>query len=157
MTPIIRRASARDVDALTELRLALLLESGHVADRAQKELIRLATRDYLAAKIPAEEFLVWVAEVDGCIISTSGLIFSQKPPAETNLSGKEAYVLNMYTVPEWRGRGLATRLLQELIAFVRTTDAHRIWMYATADGQPIYAKAGFVPKQRHTLEMELAW
>ncbi len=102
-------------------------------------------------------FIAWVAEAEGKIVSSSGLIFFQKPPSENNLSGLEAYILNMYTLPPWRGQGIATRLLHELMQFIKQTRAHRIWMYATKDGKPIYEKAGFVPKTRHTLEMELLW
>jgi hypothetical protein len=39
----------------------------------------------------------------------------------------------------------------------KQSQAHRIWMYAAQDGRPIYEKAGFVPKKRSTLEMELIW
>jgi len=39
----------------------------------------------------------------------------------------------------------------------KQSQAHRIWMYAAQDGRPIYEKAGFVPKKRATLEMELIW
>jgi GNAT superfamily N-acetyltransferase len=91
------------------------------------------------------------------MVATGGLIFFQKPPSERNLTGLEAYILNMYTVPAWRGQGIATRLLQTLITSAKQRQAHRIWMYATQDGRPLYERAGFVPKRRHTLEMELIW
>ena len=42
-----------------------------------------------------------------------------------------------------------------MITSAKQHQAHRSWMYATQDGRPIYEKAGFVPKKRSTLEMEL--
>lgn len=153
----IRRASLEDVETLVNLRLALERESGHLTQGALLAEVRRATRQYFLEALPAEAILVWVAEAQGTIVATSGLIFYQKPPSERNLMGLEAYILNMYTVPAWRGKGIATKLLQTLIASAKQRYAHRIWMYATQDGRPIYERAGFVPKQRHTLEMELIW
>ena len=153
----IRRASLEDVEELVRLRLALERESGHLTQDIRLPDLRRATHQYLLETLPGEAFIVWVAEAQGKIVATSGLIFFQKPPSERNLSGLEAYILNMYTLPEWRGQGIATALLHTLIDFIKQTPAHRIWMYATQDGKPIYEKAGFVPKTRHTLEMELIW
>jgi GNAT superfamily N-acetyltransferase len=58
----------------------------------------------------------------------------------------------MYTAPAWRGQGVATALLKEVIGFVKGTNAGRIYLHATTDGKRIYEKAGFVSK---TSEMEL--
>jgi GNAT superfamily N-acetyltransferase len=153
----IRRASLEDVETLVDLRLALERESGHLTQDTLLAEVRRATRQYFLEALPAEAVLVWVAEAQGTLVATSGLIFFQKPPSERNLTGLEAYILNMYTVPAWRGQGIATRLLQTLIASAKQRQAHRIWMYATQDGRPLYERAGFVPKRRHTLEMELIW
>ncbi len=54
-------------------------------------------------------------------------------------------ILNMYTLPEWRGQGLATALLQEIIHFAKSTSIRRLWLHATESGRPIYEKAGFLP------------
>jgi GNAT superfamily N-acetyltransferase len=149
----IRRASLDDVETLVALERA----SSHLTQDAMVADVRRATRRYFLEALPANAIVVWVAEAQGTIVATSGLIFSQKPPSERNLTGLEAYLLNMYTVPAWRGQGIATRLLQTLIAFATQRQVHRIWMYATQDGRPLYERAGFVPKRRHTLEMELIW
>jgi GNAT superfamily N-acetyltransferase len=64
--------------------------------------------------------------------------------------------MNMYTVPEWRGRGVATALLREIIKFVKGTGARRIWLRATEEGRPVYEKAGFSPVTSYSY-MELVW
>lgn len=140
-----------------DLRLALVGESGHLTQDTMVAEVRRAIYQYFFEALPAEAILVWVAEAQGTIVATSGLIFFQKPPSERNLTGLEAYILNMYTLPTWRGQGIATRLLQTLIISAKQRQAHRIWMYSTQVGQPIYEKAGFIPKKRSTLEMELIW
>lgn len=152
----IRRATVDDIEALVTLRLMLEREIDYLA-REELADVRVATQQYFLEALPSEGMLIWVAEAAGTIVATSGLIFFQKPPSAHNLSGKEAYILNMYTLPEWRGRGIASTLLRTMLAFIRQTNARRIWMYATPDGRPVYEKAGFVLKTRGSSEMELLW
>jgi ribosomal protein S18 acetylase RimI-like enzyme len=152
---LIRRATSQDIPVLVDLRLKMQQETGHLTKRLAE--LGHATREYLREALPAETFLVWVVEARAQIVATSGLIFFHKPPSERNLSGIEAYILNMYTLPEWRGQGIATALLNTMMAFIKETEAHRVWLYATHDGKPLYEKAGFVLTTRHTLEMDLFW
>lgn len=88
------------------------------------------------------------------IVATSGLVFFQRPPYNGNFSGLEAYVMNVYTIPMWRGQGIGTALLKEIINFVRATEAKRLWLHATEDGKRIYEKLGFVSTSK---EMEMVW
>lgn len=150
----IRRATVDDLETLVSLRLMLEYED-HPADEQPPAEVKRALHTYLTEALPSEQMLIWVAEADGTIIGTSGLIFFQKPPTERNPSGREAYILNMYTLPEWRGQGAATALMQALLAYVRQTQARRIWMYATPAGKPLYEKLGFTPRTRTNTEMEL--
>lgn len=52
--------------------------------------------------------------------------------------------MNMYTIPAWQQRGVASALLQEIISYVRTTPARRIWLRTTASGRRLYEKYGFI-------------
>ena len=153
-TPTIRRATPADVEALARLRLDLLREIGDARDESQEAPLLEAIRGYLRRTLGSGEFLAWVAEADGQVVASSGLVFFERPPDAGNLAGVDAYLMNMYTVPAWRGRGLARALLDEIVRFVRTTDARRIWLHASEAGRPIYADAGFRPT---TADMELVW
>jgi len=150
----LRRATVDDLETLVALRLRLEYED-HPADEQPSIEASRALADYLAVALPSEQMLIWVAEADGTIVGTSGLIFFQKPPTEHNPSGREAYILNMYTLPEWRGRGIATALVQALIAYIRQTQARRVFMYATPAGKPLYEKLGFMVRVRTNTEMDL--
>jgi GNAT superfamily N-acetyltransferase len=140
----IRLATVADTERLIELRVALLRESGDLAADADAGPLGAALRDYLARALPTGEFLAWVAEVDGVIVAASGLNLLQRIPSPGNLSGRTAYVMNMYTVADWRGRGIATALFGEILAHVRRLGVERVWLRATADGRRIYRRFGFV-------------
>lgn len=153
-TVTIRRATIDDVGELLALRLKLFRESGYLRSREPPPELIEATRTYLNKNLPTEHFFSWVALADGHLIGMSGLVFFQKPPTEENLSGLEAYVMNMYTLPEWRKKGVATALMQEIIRYVQTTSAKRIWLHTTQDGQSVYERCGFVFTHG---DMELVW
>jgi GNAT superfamily N-acetyltransferase len=124
--------------------------------RDEDALARLvaATRQYFLEKMPLDVFEAWVAEVEGQIVGAGWLVFYQRPPRHLNLSGLEANILDLYTLPEWRGKGVATAIMEAIIAFVKQTEARRIWLRATEAGRPLYRKLGFVAL---ATEMELTW
>ncbi len=66
----------------------------------------------------------------------------------------EAYIMKVYTIPMWREQGIATALLKEIISFVRTTEARRLWLLSTEDGKRVYEKLRFVSTSK---EMEIVW
>jgi len=138
-----RRATLEDIEALVQLRLQLFWETGEVREPASLPEVVEMTRSYLQEHLPTEQFLVWVAESEGQIIGTSGLLFFEKPP--TIRRQREAYIMNMYTLPAWQRRGVASALLQEILTYVRTTPARRIWLRTTESGRRLYEKHGFVP------------
>jgi GNAT superfamily N-acetyltransferase len=130
-----------------------IVEHSRYLPEPPPELIE-ATRTYLSENLPTEHFFAWVALAERCMIGISGLIFFQKPPTEENMIGLEAYVMNMYTLPEWRGQGVARALMQEIIKYVQNTSAKRIWLHTTKDGQSVYERSGFVFTHG---DMELVW
>ncbi|MFN6484890.1 MULTISPECIES: GNAT family N-acetyltransferase [unclassified Nostoc] len=150
----LRQANLQDLEALIQLRLELLREIGDIKGDSYTTKLAEATRKYLGEKMPSGVFLAWVAEVNSQIVATSGLVFFQRPPYNGNLSGLEAYIMNVYTIPMWRGQGIATALLKEIISFVRATEAKRLWLHTTEDGKRIYEKVGFVSTSK---EMEILW
>ncbi len=148
-----RRATLADLEELVQLRLQLFRTTGEFEGDVPPPGAVAMTRRYLQENIPTERFLAWVAETEeGQIIGTSGLIFFEKPP--TVERHVEAYIMNMYTIPEWQGQGVGSALLQEIISHVRTTDAKRIWLRTTEAGRRLYEKYGFIPT-KDELELTL--
>ena len=107
--------------------------------------LRQSLAEYFARTIPSNEFISFLAVADTKIIASSGLVFHRHPPSNRNPTGREAYIMNMYTDPAWRRRGIATRLLQMLIDHARQDDCGKISMHALPKGRSIYLSAGFVP------------
>lgn len=150
----IRLATLADADALISLRLVFLKEVGSLGSGVDGGELGEAIRRYLVRKMPAGEFLAWVAESEGRIVGTSGLTLFERPPNGANMAGLEAYLSNMYTVPGWRGKGVGTALVTTIIAHLKGTRVRRVWLHATEQGRPVYEKAGFVVSET---DMEMVW
>src|SRR5208282_2484447 len=111
---IYRQATSEDITSLVELRLAFLAEVGG-ADPKDAAL-QQALSQYFTETVPSGEFIAFLAVAGDRIIATSGLVYSRHPPSARNLEGVEGYIMNTYTVPAWRGRGIASTLLKELVS-----------------------------------------
>ena len=49
----------------------------------------------------------WVVEEEGEVVACATLALFVRPPYPGNLAGREGYLLNIYTRPAWRRRGMA--------------------------------------------------
>lgn len=145
MGPTIRRATLDDLDTLIDLRLALMRDLGDLPDEDAATRLAAILRDYFAAELPDGRFLGWLAcDDDGAAIGCGGLVYLRKPPMLANPTGREAYVMNMYTAPAWRGRGVATQILAAIVAHARESGVPRVHLHASDQGRPVYARAGFL-------------
>jgi len=147
----IRKATIHDIEEITKLRLELLESVGDVHENNRKE-VQQANVKYFEHKLKSEQFIAWVAVVENEVIGISGLVFFERPPHGENISGLEAYIMNMYTKPAFRGNGIAQALLNECISYCQSIGVGRIWLHTSKEGYPLYKKMGFVEKDS---EMEL--
>jgi GNAT superfamily N-acetyltransferase len=64
-----------------------------------------------------------------------------------------AYVADVFVLPAFRGRGLATWLMQCVVSHPELQKLRR-WMLATRDAHGLYAKVGFTPLRKPEVFME---
>jgi ribosomal protein S18 acetylase RimI-like enzyme len=65
-------------------------------------------------------------------------------PTCMNPSGKKAYIMNMYTEPDYRRRGIAWKTLDLIVNEARSRGVVFITLEATKMGRPLYEKYGFI-------------
>jgi GNAT superfamily N-acetyltransferase len=153
---VYRRATLYDVPALVEYRVRFLNELHSHAENDETKVIREALHKYFNKAIPSGDFIAWVAELDGKIVATSGMVVWEKPATYDGVeSGRLGYLLNFYTIPEARRRGIATRMLNELIKEARSLGLRYVHLHASKYGEPIYRKAGFTEPQMPELACRL--
>jgi len=139
-----RRATAEDVDVLVERRMAMRAEREEAPCPIDPEEFRARTLEYFRSHVPDGRFIAWLAVDAGAVVATSGMCIYDVPPTYGNHSGRVAYLVNMYTLPEYRGRGIAARLLELLVIEAVEKGCGRITLNTSKAGRPVYEKYGFV-------------
>lgn len=152
---VYRPATINDVSALVDYRVRFLNELLNHPEDDTTKVLRKSLVEYFTRAIPSKDFIAWVAEYDGKIIATSGMVVWQKPAIYGGVeSGKLGYLLNFYTIPEARGRGIATRLLNELLREAKSSGLKYLHLHTSKDGISIYRKAGFIEPEMPELKLK---
>lgn len=139
-----RRADVADIKALTELRIRVLKAANGLGDDADLSQVAQASHVYYAQSLPAEEHIAYVAWDGETVAGTGGVSFFRVLPTVSNPSGRKAYIMNMYTAPEYRRQGIARDILGRLVRASRQKGVTFIALEATAQGRLLYEKCGFV-------------
>jgi GNAT superfamily N-acetyltransferase len=138
-----RLAEIKDIPILVELRKQQLADEGLPTISNINLDIDEQLTDYYTSAIGDGSFISWVMENDGELIATSGVCFYDLPPNYSNLTGRTAYITNMYTKPDYRNKGIAAELLNTVIGEAKSRGYKVIRLHASAQGKSIYEKAGF--------------
>ena len=84
-------------------------------------------------------------------MSTVFLLIQERPANPSFLTGLTGTILNVYTIPVYRRRGIAERLLKMAIREAERKNLSYIELKATRSGEPLYRRLGFVPdKSQYT-------
>lgn len=142
---MIRSADDADVPALAEHFRRMWLEIGWRPETLREDWLERVTAFIERARAEAE-FAGFVAEVDGALAGTAACqLFSGAYPEIRRASWHRAgYIWGVYIRPEYRRRGIATRLTQAALDHLVALGCTRAALHASAAGAPVYRSMGFV-------------
>ena len=121
---VLRELEWTDLETLAALEVALFADDAWSAQTWWAELAGRPRRDYV------------VAVDDGQILGYGGI----------DVSGDNADLMTIATVPEAQGRGLGRRLLDELVQRAEHSGAQALLLEVRADNEPaqrLYRSSGF--------------
>ena len=97
-------------------------------------------------------YVGWFILYEGQVVAGGGIMLRVLPPVPGSThNARWGHIVNMYTEPGHRRRGLARIILNQLVAFAKAQKLDRLSLHAADDARPLYASAGFTA----TNEMEL--
>ncbi|HYV99451.1 MAG TPA: GNAT family N-acetyltransferase [Gemmatimonadaceae bacterium] len=135
VTPIVRRSTAEDDDAV-----AHLFEQYRAFYRVTPDLAR--SREFLRERRERGESLVWIALLDGKAVG-----FTQLYPVWSSLHCRRVWMLNDLFVSESaRGRGVGAALLAAAKEHAVATDAKYVVLTTEPHNAParrLYERAGY--------------
>lgn len=150
--PEYRFASLRDLDILVETRILVLRAANCLDESVDMSAVRETSREYYEKALADGTHTAILVTDNGRLVGTGGISYYCVMPTFHNPTGQKAYIMNMYTAPEYRRRGIAAHTLKLLVADARKRGVTAVSLEATAAGRPLYERFGFVQSEN---EMEL--
>ncbi len=147
-----RKANIEDIEELVRTRITVLRAANQLSDDADMSEVEKESYEYYKKALASGEHIAYLVYDEDKFIGAGGVSFYQVMPTFHNPSGKKAYIMNMYTAPEYRRKGIAYHTLDLLVKAARERGVSQISLEATEAGRPLYEKYGFVKMED---EMEL--
>ncbi len=138
----IRRAGIDDLDTLVAHRELMFRDMGY-KDEAALASMSQRFRVWLRKYVEADMYQAWlVCAPDRSIAAGCGLWLMDWPSHMIG-SGIRGNILNVYTGPSFRRRGLARELMQAVLSWCRENHIDTIILHASPEGRALYESMGF--------------
>ncbi len=145
-------ATKEDIKELIRMRIAYMIDDFGSVNDIERKGMETQLPDYFNRKL-GTELIAFVAKDEDRIVSVAYLHIIEMPANSILLNGLYGEVLSVYTEPDYRGKGLCSKLMNNLVEYGKNKGLGRIDLSATDDGYPIYAKIGFKEKDHRYRDM----
>lgn len=147
MNFIYKTATIEDLDVLTKTRVKVLRAANQLDETVDMSLVEKESRAYYQKALPDGSHVAVLVFDGEQFVGAGGVSFYTVMPTYHNTSGKKAYIMNMYTKPEYRRKGIAYHTLDILVDACKRRNITHITLEATEMGRALYEKYGFVIMQ----------
>ncbi len=151
----IRMATVDDASTIVRHRHAMWFDMGRT-DPTALDAMDASFAHYIARALSDGTYRGWLAQTNGPprVVAGAGLIVHDWPsgpfcPAQP----RRAYILNVYTEPEFRGQGIARRLMTEIVESCRTQGLGSVSLHSSKFGRHLYESMGFQPTNEMRLKL----
>lgn len=140
----IRKANLMDIELLMKWRMRVLREVFSIPDNQPVKELEQANTLYYQSALNSDMHIACFAYKNNEIIGCGGICLYQEMPSPDNLSGRCAYLMNVYTCPQFRGHGIGQKIVQWLIGEAVERNITKIYLETTKFGRKVYEKTGFL-------------
>ena len=140
---MIRIATINDIDILVKLRMELLDEVNNNIENYNWGKYSQILRSYYNDGLSNKNVIAFLSEENRNIVAMSMMCFCNVVPSLFNLDGKIAFITDMYTIPEYRNKGLGMNLLNNIMEYAKKLGCSKVILNATDSGRALYEKYGF--------------
>ncbi len=151
----LKKLTISDIETIVEYRIIFLKEAQGFPSKELELSLRKSLRQYFTKSLENNSFISWIAEYENKSVGFSGMVIREQPGNFEIPKGKTGYILNMFTLKEFRNNGIGSLLFQKIIDEANQLNLDRIELHATQDGEPIYRRSGFSEPYDKVLEFRL--
>jgi GNAT superfamily N-acetyltransferase len=138
----IREGTIADIPEIARQRRRMC-EDMNYSDADVLSAMVTGTADYLKKAIPEGSFRSWLAYDNARVVAGGAVVISPWPAHAYDLECRRATILNVYTEPEYRRRGIARQIMEVIIAWCRIEGFARVSLHASHQGRRLYESLGF--------------
>jgi GNAT superfamily N-acetyltransferase len=149
---LIRPATLSDIPEILRQRRRMYEDMDYADPGSLDEMSRLSS-DYLHQAIPQGSFRAWLAVQDQHPVAGGAVLITSWPAHPYDLECRRATILNVYTDPDHRRRGIARRLMETIIAWCKREGLARVNLHASEAGRHLYESLGFEPSNEMRLNL----
>ena len=153
MTLLIRPSVLSDLEFHVTHRASMFADMDY-GDDAGRQRMAAAFRDRLRTWLTTGEVRGVVAEGEGRIVAGALLQLKEALPNPLSPQAVRGYLFNVYTEPEFRGRGLARRLTEALLEIAQAQGVGMVDLHASKDAEALYRSMGFEPTPEFRLILD---
>ncbi|MCD7918812.1 MAG: GNAT family N-acetyltransferase [Clostridiales bacterium] len=139
----IRKADCSDLEELLRWREVVLREVFSIPAGEDMTELLAANRAYYQTALETGEHIACFACIGEQIVGCGGVCLYPEMPSPDNPSGKCGYLMNIYTVPAMRQRGVGKKTVQWLVQEAKRRGAEKIYLETSEQAYPLYRSLGF--------------
>jgi GNAT superfamily N-acetyltransferase len=99
---------------------------------------------WVQARLESGDYLGWLAVVEGHhVVAGAGLWLMDWPPHMMGSSPRRGNIVNVYTEPPFRRRGLARWLIEAALHWCKVSQIDFVILHASQEGRRLYEELGF--------------
>lgn len=141
---VIRFAEEKDIEQLIKMRWNFTIEYDESKKDASYDHFEKECYAFLASAINSGRWFIWVAEENDKIVSHIYIELIHKVPRPGRETYPFAYMTNVYTVPEYRGKGIGSKVLREINKWISENKYEFVIVWPSEDSIPYYERNGYV-------------
>lgn len=140
----IRLAELKDSTQLIKMRWDFTVEYDESKKDSSFEDFEQECHSFLEKAINSDQWFIWVAELNGKIVSHIYIELIQKVPRPGRITYPFAYMTNVYTVPEYRNKGIGSDMLSLINKWIKENNYEFVIVWPSDDSINYYKKNGYV-------------
>ena len=143
---IYRLANDGDLLQLSQMRWDFRTEGKDDQTDCDIQRFLVECTEFLKSGLVNNDWAYWVAEEDREIISHVFIKRIRKVPKPLRLWDEIGYVTNVYTKPQYRGRGIGKTLMGRVKEWAIESDLELLIVWPSERAVPFYEREGFQNK-----------
>jgi GNAT superfamily N-acetyltransferase len=151
----IREIRVDEIELFTKYRIAYLTELQGERPPEYKEKLSKKLSLYFKEAMEEQRIFAYMALLEGEALSFGAMVVKKIPGDFNKPFYLEGDILNMYTIPSARRKGISAMILSQLIAGARRRGISKISLHTTKDGEKLYRKFGFSEPTYPVLELQI--